>query len=490
MRTSITSTTSTTSTTPGTIGAATNAPRTAASPLPLSRRVCFGCGASSEALALEPRCPHAGDGGDHVFLRELDVAHLPFDVHGDLSYPSRPFLRWRHRLHAWHLAQARGFSDADFIALVDRLEERLGAGFRLTPLHRADEVSALLSREAPVFIKDETHNVGGSHKARHLFPILLALEILGVERERPLVIASCGNAALAAAILAQAAERPLTVHVPPDAPAPVLASLSELHARVVVCERRPGEVGDPTVHAMHRDLARGAIPFTVQGSENGLALEGGELLGLEVASALTHWGPHARIDTVFVQVGGGALGAGLFRGLAQAYAEHLLPRLPRLFAVQTQSVSPLARAYHRLTHHLAEQLLPCIESDEELRAESLRRLSGTPAFARALRDAARHRGDFMSAWESFASPSVAHGILDDETYDWLALCHGMLITGGRPIVVSEAEVVAAHALGVNATDIPVCETGTAGLAGLMHRALRRELPAREGALVVFSGRAT
>jgi threonine synthase len=60
--------------------------------------------------------------------------------------------------------------------------------------------------------------VGGSQKARHLFTILLhllAAERLGQLPERPpLAIASCGNAALAAATLAAAADWPIDVYVP------------------------------------------------------------------------------------------------------------------------------------------------------------------------------------------------------------------------------------------------------------------------------------
>ena len=58
------------------------------------------------------------------------------------------------------------------------------------------------------------------------------------------------------------------------------------------------------------------------------------------------------------------------------------------------------------------------------------RTSGWPPASRpgrpidaALAYAARHRSDFMWPWE--AEPhSVAHGILDDETYDWLAVVAG------------------------------------------------------------------
>jgi len=63
----------------------------------------------------------------------------------------------------------------------------------------------------------------------------------------------------------------------------------------------------------------------------------------------------------------------------------------------------------------------------------------------------------MQAWET-PPHSVATGILDDETYDWRAVVEGMLLTGGRPLVVSETALTEAHALAA-ATGIAVDPPG-------------------------------
>ena len=61
-----------------------------------------------------------------------------------------------------------------------------------------------------MWVKDETGNVSGSHKGRHLMGVLIQLAVierLGLARpgrRRDLAIASCGNAALAAAVVAGA----------------------------------------------------------------------------------------------------------------------------------------------------------------------------------------------------------------------------------------------------------------------------------------------
>jgi threonine synthase len=92
----------------------------------------------------------------------------------------------------------------------------------------------------------------------------------------------------------------------------------------------------------------------------------------------------------------------------------------------------------------------------------------------------------MWPWESEPT-SIAHGILDDETYDWLAVVLAMLATGGRPLVVDEAELRAANELAVRSTGIRADETGSAGLAGL--RQLRRLGDAAPGerVAVLFTG---
>ena len=77
----------------------------------------------------------------------------------------------------------------------------------------------------------------------------------------------------------------------------------------------------------------GAIPFTVQGPENGLCLDGGRTIGWEIADQARAAG--VDLDRVVVQVGGGAfaacVGAGLGRGV-------------RLDTVQAEGCAPLADA--------------------------------------------------------------------------------------------------------------------------------------------------
>jgi threonine synthase len=92
----------------------------------------------------------------------------------------------------------------------------------------------------------------------------------------------------------------------------------------------------------------------------------------------------------------------------------------------------------------------------------------------------------MWPWER-EPHSVAHGILDDETYDWLAVVEGMLATGGAPLVVDEDALRQANALAQRTTGIDVDHTGTAGLAGLLALRSTGEVRDDERVAVLFTG---
>jgi threonine synthase len=356
-----------------------------------------------------------------------------------------------------------------------------GHGFTVTPFARSGPLSDRLGFEISggVWVKDETGNVSGSHKARHLMGAMLELlvaEELGATgtRSQPLAIASCGNAALAAAVVARAAGRGLDVYVLAGADPVVLERLEQLQARVVVCEREPGVSGDPSVHRLREAIAAGAIPFTCQGNENGLAIEGGETLGFEMVSELASQG--RTLDRVVVQVGGGALASSVAQAFAEARALGAIDRQPRLDAVQTAGCWPLRRAYDRVAARLRAH---------PGAAETGGSFTGA-ALEEALRYAALHRAEFMWAWES-EPQSIAHGILDDETYDWLAVVRGMLTTGGTPVTVDEERLMEANDLARDTTGIDADHTGSSGLAGLMELLSDGSVGAGESVGVFLTG---
>lgn len=457
-------------------GSRSGAPAT----LPASRLVCGGCGAEvPPETAIAWRCPAAtpGDDTDHVLRRLLDPAAMR--VEPDEEPSPNPFVRYRRRFHSYHVARAAGWPDHRYVDLVCGLDEAIadvdGHGFRTTPIVRSTRLDAELgfAADGGAWVKDETHNVSGSHKARHLMGVMLALNVaesLGLaDPGAPLAIASCGNAALAAAVVARAARRRLLVFVPPTAEQAVIERLQALHAEIEVCERQPGQSGDPTYVRLLRAIDEGAVPFTVQGNLNGLAVEGGATLAWELIDQLPD--DASGLDRLVIHVGGGAFASAAAMAFEEARALGRVAAVPVVDTVQTQGGYPLARAYARVLEHLG------LEPGARLEAG---------AAEDAVREIARHRSRYMWAWET-EPVSLAHGILDDETYDWLAIVRAMLRTGGRAVVVDEATIAAANRLARPTLGIDACYTGTAGLAGLTQLTRDGVVRPDETVAVIVSG---
>jgi threonine synthase len=346
--------------------------------------------------------------------------------------------------------------DAEYVDLVGQLDDAVaciwGHGFRTTPLYSSSPLKSLGGerRAAAVWLKDETGNVAASHKARHVMGIAIHLRVAeraGLARwnERtPLAIASCGNAAIAAAVLARAMDRELQVFIPASANVEVVSVLTDLGAHVERVAASEGESGDPAYRRLTRAVADGAIPFSCQGPQNAYAIEGGKTLAYELASELGDKG--ARLDRIIVQVGGGGLASSVVAGLQEASVLGALRQVPQIDATQTRAVHPLARA-HRL-------LSRCATSGRGGETDAL------------LEHAARHRADFMWPWDEPAH-SIATGILDHESYDWIGVLRGVIETRGKIILTDEGKLAAANEQCRVLTGIDASATGTSGLAALM-----------------------
>ncbi|HLC09001.1 MAG TPA: pyridoxal-phosphate dependent enzyme, partial [Methyloceanibacter sp.] len=237
--------------------------------------VCHGCDATVDMARDFPfACPNAGgenDDIDHVLVPTYDGGEFITGTEAN------PFLRYRALLSPYRLGRSVGLPDDAWTEIVGTLERRLiavdGRAFRVTPMLPQPALAKALAMNATLWVKDETGNVAGSHKARHLMGVMLYLRILEAGklpaaeslRTRRLAIASCGNAALAAAVVARASEWPIDAYIPPDASIAVVKRLKELGATINICNRRPGETGDPCMRGFRQAVQDGAIPFSVQG---------------------------------------------------------------------------------------------------------------------------------------------------------------------------------------------------------------------------------
>ncbi|NND75956.1 MAG: PLP-dependent lyase/thiolase [Ilumatobacter sp.] len=411
---------------------------------------CATCGAElGVATPLPFRCPNATrDDPRHVLhIVPSGVAGRPPGIH-------HPFLNFDHDLAWAGYAAAHGIDLLGRLAIVAELDDAIrrvdDVGFVVTPFARSDVLSDELgfAPAGGIWVKDETGGVAGSHKARFLFAILLhlrAAEELGHLTERPpLAIASCGNAALAAAVLAQAAGWPLDVYVPTWMSDTVGERLDALGASIHRCPRRDDDpAGDPALLRFRDAVVAGAIPFTVQGPENALCLDGGRTIGWEIGCQLEAAGLDG-LDRVFIQVGGGALASALSTGLGMKWAQPVA-----LHAVQAEGCAPLARAWE---------------------------------LVKGVDDPARMWAAAMTPWDD--PVSVADGILDDETYDWVGVANEMRRTGGGTVVAPETAIVEAHVLAQRA-GFDVSATGSAGLAGVLTS--RDAISPSERIAVVMSG---
>ena len=122
-------------------------------------------------------------------------------------------------------AAARLSAPSSACALVRELDAAVaevdGHGFVVTPYLNVPALAQSLGLAADgLWLKDETTHVAGSHKARHLFGLALTLAVAArtkvtddEDAQRPLAIASCGNAALAAAVVARAALGLSLIHI-------------------------------------------------------------------------------------------------------------------------------------------------------------------------------------------------------------------------------------------------------------------------------------
>ncbi len=394
---------------------------------------CAVCGTTVDiAVPFAWRCPKATADDPYHVLHILEGGDQPEPIDDP-----NPFVRYGPRLAWWAFARANGLT----VAACEALTHEVAGDFAVTPFERSSVLSDELQLD--VWVKDETGNVAGSHKARHLVGILLhlrAAESLGLLTERPpLAIASCGNAALAAATLAARADWPLDVYVPTWMDDGFGDLLDELGARIHRCVRRDDDPsGDPAMLRFREARSAGAIPFTVQGPENGLCLDTGRTIGWEITDQAADAG--IRLDRVTVQVGGGALAACVGAGLGGGV---------RLDTVQAEGCAPLADAWERVI---------------------------------ALDRPERYWAKVMRPWPD--PHSAADGILDDETYDWIADIQAMVESGGEPFVAPESDIVRAHELAI-AAGYPVSHTGSAGLAGVL--AARPGIRDGDRIAVVMSG---
>ncbi len=278
------------------------------------------------------------------------------------------------------------------------LTRDVAGGFAVTPFARSDALSDALG--ADVWVKDETGNVGGSHKARHLFDDPAAPARRRVARAapsgrgRPLAIASCGNAAIAAATLAAAgglADRRVRARLGRRRRC---SALLDVAGRVDHPLRRGAPTtrpGDPAVLRFREAVAAGADPVQRAGPRE---------------RAVPRRRPHDRL------------------GAAPTPAVGARP-----------GVRPGRRRRVRGVHRVGARRPASASTPSRPRAARRwpGRGGGSPTPASRRRASRPHWAELMTPWDD--PHSAADGILDDETYDWLGVFEVDAALRRAPVVV-------------------------------------------------------
>lgn len=477
-----------------------------------ARLACPACRRSYAADSGILSCPHAKEGGEHALRRLFDWGP---DAGAELRAAWRrnreeSFRAFEAVITARHLAGAEAYRRI-LERLTSSLRSREGRGFAPTPLTEQAGLARAVGRAGRLWVKDETGNVAGSHKGRHLMGTLLHLEALRERKRgggaRALAIYSCGNAALAAAAVARAGGYALTAFVPEDLDPAVAARLAESGALVERVPRTATGAGDPCYRAFRSAVAeKGWVPFACAGNDNWTNIEGGATLGWELVMQLADRGE--RLDDVVLQVGGGALARAVAQAFEEARQLGLLEALPRIHLCQPEGGFPFVRAWLLFLAEIARRrgrsfgwsydrsADPCAElrrlaafagAGREAVARAVEAAAldfDTPAVQGLFEEIAARPGDFMWPWDGPAPRSLAHGILDDVTYDWYWLLRAVVASGGHTAIVGEGTIRAAWDLARAHTGIPVCPTGAAGLAGLIQLEAAGVVD-RRGALGLF-----
>jgi threonine synthase len=418
-----------------------------------------------------------------------------------------------------HSISAHGLLGHDrYHRVLERVAEQLlrmeDRDFKVTPLTEEPALASALGRTGRLWVKDETGNVTGSHKGRHLMATLLYLEALrklkGESIKKVLAIYSCGNAALGASAVARAGGYELHAFVPEDVDPTVTAMLMERRALVERIPRSTTGEGDPCYLAFRKAInEQGWLPFACAGNDNWSNIEGGATLGWEMVMQLLD--RSEKIDSVVIQVGGGALA----RSVAQAFEEALqlgfIRELPHIHTCQPAGGFPFVRAYLLALTEIARRSGESFDLSYDHNANPVVQLQRTMAFARArpdqiqevaafvqrsfdsplvqsvLKDMAGKPGRFLWPWDGGTPHSRAHGILDDVTYDWYYLLRAVLRSGGRAEILAEDTIRVAYEKAQHHTGIPVCPTGASGLAGLMQLTDSGAIDRGESAGLFFTG---
>ena len=215
-------------------------------------------------------------------------------------------------------------------------EREVSLGEGMTPLvelpHLAREIGV-----RRLWVKDEGLNPTASFKARGLMMAVTrarALKLPGV------CVPTAGNAGIALAAYAAAAQMPCRIYAPETTPPPILGSIRAFGAQLELLPGHIGDAGKATVA-----FAKESGFFNVATVREPYRVEGMKTMGYEVAEQLGWRLP----DVIVYPTGGGEGTIGIWKAIQEMLAWEWLPAgtaRSRMIIAQASGCAPLVHAFH------------------------------------------------------------------------------------------------------------------------------------------------
>ncbi len=305
----------------------------------------------------------------------------------------------------------------------------------MTPLHLAPRC-AVRTGAAEVWIKDEGALPTGSLKDRASAVVAMRARELGVAR---VIAASTGNAGVAMAAMARAADLEAVVLVPASAPAAKIAQLLVFGARLLLVD---GNYDD--AFALSRKASQELGWYCRNTAYNPFTVEGKKTVSFEICEQLAQAAGESGFrapDALYVSVGDGNIITGVHKGLHELHELGWIDALPRLVGVQAEGSAAIARAFDAAS----DDIVPV------------------------------------------QAKTVADSIAADQPADGLRALRAVRATKGHYLTVSDQEILAAIAtLGADAS-VFVEPAAAAAYAGLCADAACGRVSATDRIVVIATG---
>ena len=386
----------------------------------ITRLTCVQCGSHYKEGEHPYTCPKCGIEGILDIEYDYDVARHTMREHGLGTTPAdRLGSIWRY---------------------IDLLPIKGDAGLpRLqvggTPVLEAPRLGARVG-VASFWIKDDGRLPTCSFKDRASAVGVTKARELGFET---IACSSTGNAASSLAGFCADAGFTSIIFVPAHAPAAKVAQLRAFGAKVLLVEGSYDQA-----YYLCEDACKAFGWYDRNCAVNPYLVEGKKTCGLEIGEQFAKHPP----DVVAVALGDGCTTAGIWKGLREMHTLGVLPKLPRLLAVQAEGAAPLAHAF--AAGNFGE--LPAGQSYEKVRAKT-----------------------------------VADSIAVGEPRNWRKALRAVKASEGAILAVSDDSILEAAKDIAAATGVFAEPTGAAGYAGILEAKAKGILGARDRVLLVVTG---